>query len=994
MADMSEPLHFHRLLASVRESLPDAQGERIRRAVSEDLGFDPGPVRSLRVLEIFGRFSESEARRIAVELFADPIVDELSTNGALLARPGKIFAKVSLRYGVTDNEARSAAEAIGLMFGRELAPDEEIFSSRIIRFQKGISRKQLDQMTSQILHNSLIETVEILNSDELAAGREFSRPEPSKPMDPPAVETVPVTTLDDAALRQLSRARGLSLSLDEMRAIRQHYRDQRDIRVRSGLPVEPTDVELEVVAQTWSEHCKHKIFAAHIEYSDGESGEREEINGLFKTLIAAPTHQMMKKRKDIASVFSDNAGVFHFDAEHDICIKAETHNSPSALEPYGGAMTGIVGVNRDVLGTGRGFLPIFNTDVFCFAPPNHQEELPKGLLHPRRIMRGVHRGVMTGGNESGIPTVNGSFNFDKRYMGKPLVFCGTGGIAPRMLHGKPIHEKWISPGDRIVMIGGRIGKDGIHGATFSSEGLSSASPSSAVQIGDPITQKRMTDFLICARDLGLYGHLTDNGAGGLSSSIGEMATVCGGARLDLSLAPLKYPGLAPWEIFLSEAQERMSLAVPPDKLKALLDLARHMKVLAVDLGEFSDSGCLDLYYADRHVGRLDMAFLHDGCPRMLLRAHWQAPQHPEPSDAELPGFDQDLISRVLSRHNICSKEDWVRQYDHEVQGMSIIKPFCGRDGNGPSDAAVLRPVRGSTRGLAVAHGLRARASDIDAYAMTAIAIDEALASLVAVGADPDQALGLDNFCWPDPLEGQRNPDAAFKLAQLVRSCKALRDVCLTYNMPCISGKDSMKNDYLGDDIKISIPPTLLYTATAIVPDVRYAIGSDFRRHGDVIYLVGPTRDELGASELYDMLGITGKNVPIVCPDEALARYRSLYRLISNGLIRSCHDLSEGGLLVALAESCFGGRLGAALELGPHELGDLHPVRYFFSESPSRLLISVAPEHAAAVAAELQPHRLQRLGTVSESYTLGLGEYGHYDLHELYLSWRLPLALAP
>ena len=515
------------------------------------------------------------------------------------------------------------------------------------------------------------------------------------------------------------------------------------------------------------------------------------------------------------SVFHDNAGLVRFDENWLFALKAETHNSPSALDPYGGALTGIVGCNRDIMGAGLGCKCIFNTDVFCFAPPDYSGSIPDRLMHPRRVLRGVHRGVKDGGNQSGIPDVNGAFVFHDRFLGKPLVFCGTGGMIPATVAGRPSHEKGARPGDRIVMCGGRIGKDGIHGATFSSEELHEGSPATAVQIGDPITQKKMADFLLEARDLGLFTSITDNGAGGLSSSIGEMAETPGGAEIHLDRAPLKYAGLAPWEIFLSEAQERMSLAVAPDRLDALLALAKRREVEATDLGVFTDSGRLDCYYDGALIGALDMAFLHDGVPVMQLKAVWNPPE--ATPDIEIIDDDWTVaLKRVLGTYNVCSKESFVRMYDHEVLAQSVLKQFQGEENDGPGDAAVIRPVPDSNRGVAVACGIYPKYSDLDAYAMMACAVDEAVRNLVCVGGAIGRIAGLDNFCWPDPIQSDKTPDGEYKLAQLVRCCEALYETCVAYDIPLISGKDSMKNDYTLGDPKISIPPTVLFTATALL----------------------------------------------------------------------------------------------------------------------------------------------------------------------------------
>ncbi len=515
---------------------------------------------------------------------------------------------------------------------------------------------------------------------------------------------------------------------------------------------------------------------------------------------------------------------------YNLVFKVETHNSPSALDPYGGALTGIVGVNRDTIGTGMAAKLIFNTDVFCFASPFHEKELPPRILHPRRIFEGVREGVEHGGNKSGIPTVNGSIVFDERFLGKPLVYCGTGGIMPRQILGKPSEVKLVHPGDVIVMAGGRIGKDGIHGATFSSEELHEGSPVTAVQIGDPITQKRMCDFILEARDQGMYRCITDNGAGGLSSSVGEMAQFSGGCDLDLKMAPLKYSGLQPWEILVSESQERMTFAIAPEKLNAFLNLAADMNVEAIALGHFTESGLFLVRYGDTTVACLDMAFLHEGLPPMQLKAAWKPPQYEEPSFAEPVDLTAALI-RLLARLNICSKEMVVRQYDHEVQGGSVVKPLTGLLNDGPSDAAVLRPVLESMRGVVVSHGICPRYSDIDTYHMTACAIDEALRNFLCVGGSLDGIAGLDNFCWCDPIASDKNPDGEYKLAQLVRANRALYDYSIAYTIPCISGKDSMKNDYVIGDLRIAIPPTLLFSIIGSIDDVRSAVTMDVKTGG-------------------------------------------------------------------------------------------------------------------------------------------------------------------
>jgi phosphoribosylformylglycinamidine synthase len=588
---------------------------------------------------------------------------------------------------------------------------------------------------------------------------------------------------------------------------------------------------------------------------------------------------------------------------------------------------------------------------------------------------------------------------------------------PREVAGRPSHEKAARPGDRIVMVGGRIGKDGIHGATFSSEELHEGSPATAVQIGDPITQKKMIDFLLEARDQGLFSSITDNGAGGLSSSIGEMAKDPGGAEVHLDRAPLKYAGLAPWEIFLSEAQERMTVAVPPLSLAAFMDLARARSVEATDLGKFTDTGRLECFYDGTRIGSLDMEFLHDGVPRMHLTAVWNEKEEKEEKEGQSPIFDSDTsrsmhpeeskigdcpsfsgidfaaeLKAVLASLNVCSKESFVRMYDHEVQAQSVLKQFQGVHNDGPGDAGVIRPVPGSNRGIAVACGIAPKYSDIDTYWMMAAAIDEAVRNLICVGARIGMIAGLDNFCWPDPVQSDKTPDGRFKLAQLVRCCEALRDVCRRYEIPLISGKDSMKNDYKIADTKISIPPTVLFTAAAIIDDVTRAVSMDVKRPGDLVYVLGDTHVEMGGSEFLALHGQLGFSVPRVDSRKARALYERLSDAIARGLVASCHDCSDGGLGVALAESAFAGGLGMNLDLRP--MGLENDVVALFSESQSRFVVTVAPENRAAFESAMQWSRVYPLGTVTADpafiVTGNGGQLMNVPIAELKEAWQKPL----
>ncbi|MHA1563110.1 MAG: phosphoribosylformylglycinamidine synthase subunit PurL, partial [Promethearchaeota archaeon] len=687
----------------------------------------------------------------------------------------------------------------------------------------GISKKVAESITRDLIANELIERWQIV---EGISHQGFEAYIPKVVINKvPSVDEFDLSGSDEN-LQEISKIHVLALNLEEMKTIRDYFRENKDEREKLGLSINPTDVEIECLAQTWSEHCKHKIFNALIEYKEGN--EIETIDSVFKTYIKGSTDEINSDY--LVSVFKDNAGVIKFNDDYTIAMKVETHNSPTALDPYGGALTGIVGCNRDPAGTGRGFKLIFNTDVFCFASPFYDGEIPPRLFHPRRVFKGVHKGVIDGGNQSGIPTVNGSLYFDERYLGKPLVFVGTGGIAPAIINNKPTHEKNPKPGDLVVMSGGRIGADGIHGATFSSLEINENSPATAVQIGSPFTQKKLLDFLLEARDKDLFNAITDNGAGGISSSVGEMGEEIG-VRLDLEKAPLKYPGLMPWEILISEAQERMTIAVPKENIDTFLSLSKKYDVESTIIGEFNNSKQFQLYYNNKVVGLISMEFLHNGVPQKKMKGIWN---HPTIND---PQFDcpKDLtktLKKMLGRLNICSKESILRQYDHEVQGGSIVKPFTGIKNDGPSDAAVIRPIFDSWEGIGVSHGMCPRYSDIDTYAMVANAIDEAVRNVVCVGTNPDYLAGLDNFCW---AMGFSKEDEEKYVGDLVRANKALYDITTNYKLPCISGKDSMKNDYRIGDISVSVPPTMLFSVIGKLPDVRKAVTMDVKNEGDLVY---------------------------------------------------------------------------------------------------------------------------------------------------------------
>ncbi len=959
-----------RIQIGIKPAFADSYGEKIQKRIKTDLHLEAEQVRAIKVFTVDAEITDEQLFDAARGPYCDPVTQDYSLGPLALDWNARFdwLIEVGFRPGVTDNEGRTAAQALSYMLGRKLAPGEAVYTSVQHLVSGKLSREDAETIAKKLLANELIQRWTVMSRDEFVAAGGL-QPFAPKVTGENRGQVVEIDLdVSDEELIRISKEGILALTLDEMKLIRDYFKRPDIVAARRemGLGEKVTDLELEALAQTWSEHCKHKIFNGNITYED-ETGQKRRVESLFATYIRNPTEEIRASRGEndwCLSVFKDNAGVIRFNKDWNVVFKVETHNSPSALDPYGGALTGIVGVNRDPFGTGMGARLVCNTDVFCFASPFYDKPLPARLLHPKRIFEGVREGVEHGGNKSGIPTVNGSIVFDERFAGKPLVFCGTVGAMPALVGGKPSEHKKAMPGDIMVMTGGRIGKDGIHGATFSSEELHEGSPATAVQIGDPITQKKMFDCLLKARDRGLYRCITDNGAGGLSSSVGEMAQDTGGFELHLDRAPLKYAGLQPWEIFVSEAQERMTLAIPPEKLDGFLALCEKMDVEATVLGSFTDSGKFHVLYGGRTIGYMDMSFLHEGLPAMEMVARWTPPLHAEPALPARPDLGGSL-KKLLGRLNVCSKEYVIRQYDHEVQGGSVVKPLTGAANDGPSDGAVVRPVLDSFEGIVVTHGICPRYSDIDAYHMVACAMDEAIRNAVAVGANLDHMAGLDNFCWCDPILSEKTPDGDYKLAQLVRANEALATYARAFSVPCISGKDSMKNDYQVGDTKISIPPTLLFSVIAKIDDVRRAVTMDAKRAGDLVFVLGVTYPELGGSEYGAELGAVGNRVPRVDAGKALARYRALGQAMAEGLVASCHDCSDGGLGVALAESAFAGNLGMAVDLGLvlREEIDREDV-LLFSESQSRFVVTVRPEHKQAFEKIMAATGCARVGAVT------------------------------
>lgn len=942
------------------EGQPDHLGESIASDASE-LGLGTGvSVRTARGYLIEGDLQREQVEQIASQFLADGVVEraiigEVGDKSLCDTGNGQLL-HVLPKPGVTDAVAESAKDAI---------LEYKLQADAVCTLRKywvdNVESADVKLLATKLLANDSIEQVVFgpLKLDKIQIGNPYEFD----------LRTVSIREANDEQLLQLSRDWQLSMTLPELHTVQEHFK---------SLEREPTDVELETIAQTWSEHCSHKTLAGRIAYTD-ENGERQFENMLKETIFAATVQIRETLGADdwCVSVFKDNAGVIRFDDEYNLAFKVETHNRPSALEPYGGANTGIGGVIRDTLGTGLGAKPIANTDVFCFADPaTPAEQLPPGVLHPKRIMHGVVGGVRDYGNRMGIPTVNGAIYFDSRYVGNPLVFCGNVGVLPAE---KSFKEP--NPGDLIVTMGGRTGRDGIHGATFSSVELTSKSEvlsGGAVQIGNAITEKMVTDVLLQARDEELFSAITDCGAGGFSSAVGEMGEEIG-AEVWLDKAPLKYDGLSYTEIWISEAQERMVCAVPEDKWERFHELCESESVEATIIGKFEPTNRLVLKYHDHEVADLSMEFLHGGRPPVIREATYRQSEVVRFDHAGLnrDRFDAILLD-LLGSPNIASKEWVIRQYDHEVQGGSVIKPLVGVANDGPGDAAVVRPRLDSYRGAVISCGMNPNYGDLDPFHMAASGIDEAIRNCVAVGADPDRIAILDNFCWG-------YTDRPETLGSLVRAALACQEMAIAFGTPFISGKDSLNNEYSYDDADgqrqtISIPSTLLISALGQVADVRNCVTMDLKKANNRLYVVGQTNEEMGGSHLGLVTGLTGGQVPQVNAEQALKTYRAMHRAIESGLVRSCHDASEGGLSVAIAEMAFAGGLGAKFDLrhlpfaSPDTDPQLKNVLGLFSESNSRFIVEVEPQNCEAFEQAFAGCAVADCGEVDESATLQIIGY--------------------
>ncbi len=927
-------------------------------------------IKRLEIVDVYTidfELNEKELKKTS-EIIHNPLLQIVSINKPVKVKKFDFAIEIGFLPGVTDNVGFTAKQTIEEMLKRKVS--SSVFSSQVFFISGVDSRKKVNELSNE-LFNPLIQRRTIKSFKEFVKEKGMPLIVPRVVLD----NELSVVEVDlDVSNKELvelgkkgirnkngSRRGPLALSLDYLLEIKKYFKK---------LGRNPTDIELESLAQTWSEHCKHTIFASPID---------EYKNGLFSELIKGATRRIREskgKNDFCVSVFKDNSGAIEFNKDFLITHKVETHNTPSALDPFGGAVTGIVGVNRDALGFGLGAKPILNTYGFCFADPSDSKPLFKSkdlkqkMLSPKRILEGVIAGVRVGGNNSGIPTPQGFMLFEPRYKGKPLVFVGTVGLIPKKIKNRNSHEKKALPNDLIIMVGGRVGADGVHGATFSSEAIDSNSPVSAVQIGDPITQKKMVDAILEARDKGLYNSITDNGAGGLSSSVSEMALQSGGCVVELDKVPLKYPGLEPWKIWVSESQERMTLAVPE---KNWIEFEKIMSLHGVEatiIGRFVEEKKCVVKFNGKKIMDLDMDFLHDGLPKTPLKTIIKKKKLVKTSVKE-PENLGNILLELISRKNIASNEFISMQFDHEVQGESILKPLQGV-GRVNGTTTISKPLIEDKKGIVLSQGIHPTFSDFDAYLMSANAIDSAVRNNVANGGNLNHMALLDNFCWCD----SNNPKRLGELKQAVKACY---DYSIIYGTPFISGKDSMFNDFHGFDekgnpVKISVPPTLLISSISVMNDVGKSVDVSVKKENDLIYVLGETFEELGASEYFAFLSekkserIIGE-LPIVNGEKNKKTYLSLMKVIDEELINSSISVEQGGLGIALTKSLLSSGFGARIDL-KKLIGEVSRSDFaLFSESSGRILVTVSPKNKKKFEELMKNTVVSLIGVVQKKQVL-------------------------
>ncbi|WP_035276449.1 AIR synthase-related protein [Desulforegula conservatrix] len=994
-------LNRYRIEIAHKPELKDAEGAGLMTKASRYFGMEINDVRTIHILTVESCLDSASIEKVRTEIFTNPVTQISSTAPLDIDFDWCIW--VGYRPGVKDNPGSTAVEAMEDVLSVRFSAAEGVYTSKRFCIKAPrLTKEDAVKIASELLANDIIQHWKVFSAKEWDKANGIGIIIPKVELNhTPTVSVVPVES--DATLAEISRDRNLALNPNDIPVIRQYFSDPEIKKKRAEVGLsDPTDVELEYISQARSDHCNHNTFRGLFKYSDLGTGESRTIDNLFKTCIQQPTLNLKDKKDWVVSVLWDNAGAGKFDEDYNYVITGETHNSPSNMEAYGGAVTGIVGVYRDPLGTGKGARLVMGGYGFCTGYREYDGEL-KPRLHPRRLLDGVIEGVKDGGNKSGVPTPFGQVVFDNGYMGKCLVFVTAIGIMPSKVSGKPSHEKTTSEGELIIMSGGRVGKDGIHGVTASSEVFSANTPAGHVQIGDPYTQKKMHDFLLEVRDAGIIEFITDNGGGGLSSSIGETARFSNGCEVNLEKVPLKYEGLDQWEIWVSESQERMTIAIKPENLDRFMELSRLHAVESTVIGKYSSTGKLHIKYNDKTVAYVDMEFLESGFPQWEFEAEWIPPRLRglyEPVIGQ-PADYNEVILDMMSRPNICAKSWICRQYDHEVQAGSVVKPLVGRERDINSDAAVLRPVIDSESGLAYSQAIIPFYSKIDAGHMTACTIDEAVRRIISVGGSLEHIGGVDNYCWPDiQFHPEKNPDGKFKAAQLVRSCEILKYLSLTYGIPLLSGKDSMYVDghlpgKYGVTRKVSGLETMQFSAVGLVKDVKKCTTLDFKFADDLIYVIGLTKDELGAGEYYEMLGFTGLNVPEVDAASFMMLYKAMSVAMERELLASVHGVYRGGLATHLAMCSMAGNLGIDVDLSllPVEK-ELRPDRLMFSESAGRFIVSISPENSAALEDIFKVLPVKCIGKVTASSKFVIKTdlekvLVDVDVQDLKTAWKKP-----
>jgi phosphoribosylformylglycinamidine synthase len=1013
--EKEQPLASHRIEVGIKKGQNDAPSKGAL-ATLKDSGLSVDDVRVLDVFTVEKLFERplgsAMLQKLARELFSNKIVQEFSTavTTEQLSRKGDFDWAVEVYYqpGAKDSAGEAVTGLAEKIMGEHLQQGEAVYTSKLYLIKGDVDEEQLESAVRENFANETVEGWTITPRKSYP----YSHNVPSRRVELDHEPQIKYLSLNISTneLMGISNERKLALNPVEMQKIQGYFSTPERVEKRKEIgfiePEKTTDAELELLGQSWSEHCKHKIFNAKIQYNG------EIIDSIFRTYIKNAVKKLEPQFKDkIVSTLWDNSGVIRFDDDWLFCFKTETHNSPSQEYPHGGAITGIVGVYRDPMGTGIGGRMLYGGYGFCTGSPFYDGNLaPK--IHPRKLLEGIRGGVQDGGNMSGVPTPIGFVHFDDGFIGKPAVFVTAGAMIPAVgKDGKPGWEKEAKVGDLIIMAGGRVGIDGIHGATESSMESGKWISRGHVQNGDPYTQKKMEDFLVEARDLGLYNCVTDNGAGGLSSSVGEMGNNFGrpcngdtayGFKMDLKSVPLKYPGLDPWQILVSESQERMTIAVPPEKIGAFMSLAKIHGVESTVIGEFTNSGAFHVTYGDKTVAYVDMNFVHEGVPQMELNAKWRTPEQrglKEPTTLKyLDVMNHNLfLKEMLARPNIAGKEYITRQFDHEVQATCVIKPLVGAQNDVNSDGVVLKPLYGSYAGIALSMGYNSDYGYIDTYHMTANAMDEAIRRIVAVGGRLGDIYFNGNVCWPSPLPSAKNPDAEYKLAQLVRSNEALHDYSVAFGAPSISGKDSVSmdgtiSDNEGGEQRISAPPCVLFSGAGKVADVRKCVTMDVKAPGDVVYVLGETKDELGGSEFYKMFNEIGKNVPTVSAEVSKKIYDAVSTATDNGLIRSTHGCYKGGLAVALAQTSFAGGYGLDVDINSVMGTVKDDTNLLYSESSGRFVVTVSPDRVSEFESTMAGTAYSKIGYVTDDSTLQVkGVGGDYiireDLAGLKYAWQ-------